>query len=338
MSGKLLLLALAAGWVGSGAWAGDAIPVRAPAHLSATGLYDLRILPYAPQYPLWSDGAAKARWIYLPERATIDVSDAAAWSFPIGTKFWKEFSFGGRKVETRMLWRAGAEEWIFATYLWDELQTDAVLAPQDGVPDFVEIAPSKHHSIPAVSDCLTCHAAGRTPVLGFNMLQLSDDRDPLAPHAEPLGPGMVTLSSLEAEARLDPARPEWVTDPPRIQAVSPRERAARGYLAANCGGCHNPEGPLARLGLALSHTPGALATAENIAGRFRIPGAELGSTRRLAPGDPAHSSILYRMRSRRPSSQMPPLGTVIADDEAAGLVERWIADDLSPAARGDGSR
>ena len=27
--------------------------------------------------------------------------------FPTGTKVWKEFSFGGRKVETRFLWKTG---------------------------------------------------------------------------------------------------------------------------------------------------------------------------------------------------------------------------------------
>ncbi|HEX8953626.1 MAG TPA: hypothetical protein VF945_17335, partial [Polyangia bacterium] len=46
----------------------------APASLSETGLYadggsatvrtDVR--PYTPGYEMWSDGAAKSRWIYLP--------------------------------------------------------------------------------------------------------------------------------------------------------------------------------------------------------------------------------------------------------------------------------
>jgi hypothetical protein len=30
------------------------------------------------------------------------------------------------------------------------------------------------------------------------------------------------------------------------------------------------------------------------------------------------------MKSRRPSSQMPPLGTVIADGAAIDLVRRWV--------------
>jgi hypothetical protein len=31
------------------------------------------------------------------------------------------------------------------------------------------------------------------------------------------------------------------------------------------------------------------------------------------------------MRSRRPSSQMPPLGTVVVDGDAVDLVSAWIA-------------
>jgi hypothetical protein len=34
---------------------------------------------------------------------------------------------------------------------------------------------------------------------------------------------------------------------------------------------------------------------------------------------------VYRLQSRRPASQMPPLGSVIADDEAVALVREWIA-------------
>src|SRR6185436_19468498 len=97
--------------------------ICAPPRLSDTGLYlegrigviDPRNQPFSPQYPLWSDGASKARWIYLPPGATIDTRDSGDpstgsassraqsrgdWQMPVGTKLWKEFSFNGRKVET----------------------------------------------------------------------------------------------------------------------------------------------------------------------------------------------------------------------------------------------
>ena len=322
---------------------------RAPRRLSETGLYDAggaidpRNRPFVPQYPLWSDGAAKSRWIHLPAGARIDVSDVDAWRFPVGTRFWKEFAWGGRKVETRMMWKTREDEWIFATYAWTEDQADALLAPETGIADVVAIARGKRHSIPGIEDCNACHRASAAVVLGFNALQLSDDRDPLAPHAEPLGPDAVTLRSLVETDRLQPPRPDLARRPPRIRERDPTARAALGYLSANCGGCHNDRGPLARLGLVLLHDvarddkPTGIApepvrvTAVDAPGRYVLPGIPADSSRIVAPGAPERSALLHRMRSRRPSSQMPPIGTVIADEEAVELVRRWIANLRMPA-------
>jgi hypothetical protein len=229
--------------------------------------------------------------------------------------------------------RKTAGDWAFATYVWNEDQTDALLAPAEGQRNAAEVAPGKHHSIPAIVDCDACHRGSPAVVLGFSALQLSDDRDPLAPHAEPLRPGMVTLRSLVESARLAPARRDLALRPPRIREQDPAARAAIGYLSANCGGCHNASGALARLGFSLLHDvagpPGApepaALTAIGARGRYLVPGVEPDHSRVVAPGDPRRSALLDRMRSRRPSSQMPPLGSVVADVEAALLVERWIA-------------
>lgn len=324
--------------------ASDGPAVRPPARLSETGLYvdiaagrvDPANRPYSPQYPLWSDGAGKSRWVYLPPGSTIDARDTDAWVFPVGTKFWKEFAFGGRKVETRLLWKVGDEAWVFATYVWNEAQSEADLAPGTGLPRHVDIAPGKRHSIPGVSDCRACHDSRRTEVLGFTALQLSTDRDPGAPHAEPLAPDMLTLRTLVEEGRLAPARRDLVERPPRIPADEPRTRSVLGYLAANCGNCHSTASPIAPLGLHLQHVSGAtdprstpaLRTTVDVQSRYVIPGSAPGTTRRLAPGAPELSALLHRMRSRRASSQMPPLGTVVPDEEALALVTRWIAEDL----------
>lgn len=332
-------LTVAALALGPGPARAAAADFALPAYLSQTGLYDADggiaagNLPYSPQYPLWTDGAAKSRWIRLPEGARIDVADADAWQFPVGTKLWKEFAWGGRRVETRLLWLAAPGQWTYAAYVWDEAQRDAALAPAAGVPDAHEVAPGRHHSVPGRADCLACHAAAPSPVLGFAALQLSDDRDPLAPHAEPLPAGAVTLSGLVARGLLVPADPSWAATPPRIRADDPVERAALGYLAANCGACHNDTGPLARLGLSLHHRVAgdplapepALASAVDAAGRWQVPGVDPDSSRVVAPGLPSHSALAHRMASRRPSSQMPPLGSVVRDDDGLDVVRRWIA-------------
>ena len=84
---------------------------QAPSRLSETGLYasgqpgqiDPRNRAFSPQYPLWSDGAHKSRWVLPAGRRGHRCADRATGICPVGTRFWKEFRFGDRKVETRML-------------------------------------------------------------------------------------------------------------------------------------------------------------------------------------------------------------------------------------------
>ncbi|HET7698260.1 MAG TPA: hypothetical protein VFK57_21270 [Vicinamibacterales bacterium] len=313
----------------------------APALLSETGLWEASrpgaiargVRRFSPQYPLWSDGAAKARWVYLPAGTTIDTTNPADWEFPVGTKFWKEFTFNGRKVETRLIWRAAADRWIFATYAWNEEQTDAVLAPATGIPGAADLGGGKRHDIPGEIDCQACHGTTRSGPLGFNALQLSTDRDPDAIHGEPLAPGMITLATLEQEGRLSPARPELVAAPPRIRAASPRTRSVLGYLAANCGTCHNPTGGTSFTGPSLKHSD--VSDGDDVVARmllfattWQVPGQPEGASRMLNALEPDASAILARMRSRRPSSQMPPLATQLRDEQAIAAIERWIALDL----------
>ena len=154
-----------------------------PERLSDTGLYlpgtltvDPRNRAFSPQYPLWTDGAHKSRWIQLPAGGRITARDADTWEFPVGTRLWKEFAFDGRKVETRMLWRATADAWSYAAYAWNEAQTDATLVPAEGLADVVEVAPGKRHSVPSRDDCRACHdngGCGRPRVHGAAALDRS---------------------------------------------------------------------------------------------------------------------------------------------------------------------
>ena len=313
----------------------------APRFLSQTGLYsdaatlkiDARNRTFSPQYPLWSDGATKRRWVRLPVGSKIDVADLGNWELPVGTKFWKEFSFKGKKVETRFLWRTSKNNWVFASYAWNASQSDAELASETGIPNIAEIVEGKRHSIPSVSECRSCHDSSRTETLGFNALQLSTDRDPNALHAEPLAGDMLTVKTLVDEDLVTPRRPELVTNPPRIAAESPITRAALGYLSTNCGSCHNGQGSIASLGLNLKYTvtetpdaftcASALATSVNRRGHWVVPEAQ-DESRIINPGHPESSAMIRRIKSRRPISQMPPIGTVVADKEAVDLLTTWV--------------
>jgi hypothetical protein len=313
----------------------------APRLLSQTGLYadaatltiDSSNRPFSPQYPLWSDGATKRRWIRLPAGSKINVAELGQWDLPVGTRFWKEFSFNGNKVETRFLWRTSKNGWTFASYAWNAAQTDAALASEGGVANIAQIAGGARHSIPSVSECRSCHDSNRTEALGFNALQLSTDRDPNALHGEPLTGEMLTLKTLVDEDLMTPRRPELVANPPRIAADSAVTRTALGYLSTNCGSCHNAKGSIASLGLhldyAVSENPGALvcasalATSVNKRGHWVVPEAP-DTSRIINPGHAESSAMIRRVRSRRPISQMPPIGTVIVDQQALDLLTSWV--------------
>jgi cytochrome c553 len=336
-------IGLTLAWVGALHAAGRSVSQEpcAPALLSETGLYEASrpgamargVRQFSPQYPLWTDGATKARWIYLPPGTSIDTTVPGDWAFPVGTRFWKEFTFNGRKVETRFIWRASNDQWIFASYAWNEEQTDAVLVPAEGLPGVADVAPGRRHTIPGVADCRACHGTSRPGPLGFNALQLSTDRDPNAIHGEPLAPGMMTLATLVNEGRLSPARPELAANPPRIDASSPATRSVLGYFAGNCGMCHNRSGETTFDGPSLKHSD--VLNGDDVAAKllgyattWQVPGQPEGASRMLNAAVPDASAMLARMRSRRPSSQMPPLGTVLRDDQAIAAIEKWIATDL----------
>jgi cytochrome c553 len=314
----------------------DALP-NPPARLAETGLYagglvdriasDVRL--FSPQYPLWSDGAAKRRWVWLPPGAVIAGSRLHDWDFPVGTRFWKEFSIGGRKVETRLLWKATASRWVAVSYAWNSDQTDATLAPADGLAAVADLGAGKQHAIPSRPDCLACHGARQPRPLGFTALQLSDDRDPNAIHGEARPDDALSLGSLVAAGLIRLATKGAPVPRPRIATADAATRAVLGYLSANCGACHGREGDVPAvtpfLSTELLVTNGdavAQAMTEQLT-TWQAPGHDDG-TRLIDPLVPQASALLARMKSRRPSSQMPPLGTVVRDDDAVAALQGWI--------------
>jgi hypothetical protein len=86
---------------------------------------------YAPAQAFWSDGNTKHRWIVLPKGEKIDASDPSEWKFPVGTKLFKEFISGDKRLETRLFQKKPSGIWVHATYAWNEDDTDAT--PADGV-------------------------------------------------------------------------------------------------------------------------------------------------------------------------------------------------------------
>ena len=296
-----------------------------PRLLSLTGLYtDIStktVHPaydiYTPRYQLWSDGADKRRYVYIPECQPIDNSDPDNWQVPVGTRFFKEFSVNGKRVETRIMQRLGTgpRDWAFASYRWTEDEGEAIIVPPDGL----ENANGTAHDIPSRVACTQCHGGyaygGGRPSrgLGFSAIQLSHDGDDL------------TVAKLAAAGRFreSPVLPYTVPG----DAVT---QHALGYLHANCGNCHNEsvDGvPQVDLNLWLDRDQttveetGAYLTAVE---RYNTLFNDQHVTARVASGDPDSSSLYYRMNQRNNNAQMPPIATEVVDQEGLDLVRAWI--------------
>jgi len=329
---RFALAAMLAACSGGRTW------TEAPPRLADTGLYAdaatrtvaVDAIPFEPQYPLWTDGAAKRRWISLPPGTAVDARDVDDWQFPVGTRLWKQFTFA-TGVETRFLARRADGSWLYASYVRTPDGRDDVLAPATGVRQFCATANGRSHDVPSHADCRLCHENGRSPVLGFSALQLSGDRDPLAPNAVPPAAGALDLAGFVARGLVQNLPAAHRATPPRIAARTPTERAALGYLHGNCASCHNASGPLERLDLRLDYplaaggTAPAIASTLGVASRFTRGGA----TQRVAAGDPEHSVLFARVTADDPVTQMPPFGRHLVDATATNLIARWIREDLA---------
>jgi hypothetical protein len=307
--------------------------------LRCTGLYgnwEKRTLacgvePYAPAYELWSDGAVKQRWVSLPAGATVDVTNADDFRYPLGTRFWKEFRVpspsGPRLGETRLMQKVDGG-WMYTTYVWSEDGSNAV-QNNEGVASLFGTG----HTVPPRTMCKECHAGRADFILGWDALMLS---------------GNGNRAGLDAESLVDRALVTWngkeTGAPNPMNLTIPgdaTERAALGYLHANCGvSCHNDTASaLARVtGLFLRLDAGTLSTVQTTSvvttgiGRVPSPNAPImdlpapatGAFVDLSPTQPERSLMLARMKVRGTDAQMPRQATNVVDQAGVGLVERFI--------------
>lgn len=303
---------------------GTSLTTRLPCFLSETGLYqeDMTTLgegvhPYEPQFKLWSDSAEKKRWIQLPRCSKIDTTDMDYWSFPTGTKLWKEFSRDGVRVETRLIQKQASGTWYTVAYHWQDDQKEAI-----AVPDGVENASGTEHDVPNADACWNCHSQQPDKALGFSAIQLSHDpvtTDPLE----------LTLASL-----IDA---ELLTAPPAAPLTFSWEAVDKdmlGYLHANCGTCHNPKGSANSqtgldMWLKVADLAGPVTSSSVYMNLYNVDIKWLDShppaEKRVEPGDFANSAIYQRLVMKDQSWSMPPLGTEVVDPTGKQLMEEWIA-------------
>ena len=289
------------------------------------------LTPYSIRSPLWSDGAAKQRWIAVPPGQSAKMNANGQVTMPVGTIVVKEFDLPAtsnpvgrsRRLETRLL-VVGSTDTYGLSYRWNADGSDADLvldAIDEPIVDQNDPNEDRLWHFPSFAECWSCHrteslATKREQrVLGFRGEQLNFDDQ---------------LAHLAAAGVLDPASigSAPAAMPAPSDATAPIAARAGAYLAANCSPCHHAGASYFGGGdtwLATWNTPDANRGLLNQSVNNFPMATELGYGYTLVkPGDPQHSVLLGRIKATVPEHRMPPLGRTQVDPVAVDVITQWI--------------
>ncbi|MEY4569939.1 MAG: hypothetical protein RLZZ398_1378 [Verrucomicrobiota bacterium] len=320
-----------------------------PPLLSQTGVFSnlatLAAVPAAVPYKvvtaLWSDAAAKMRWIILPNdgshnTASEDIvfDEEGSWTFPAGTVLVKHFEIATnandpsqiKRLETRFLVCTAGGGKYGVTYRWNSAGTDANLLTTGQSENFSVTLPngsteSRRWDYPSRADCMQCHTAASGQALGVQTSPLNGNF-----HYESTGRTANQLATFNALGMFD--RTLTTTELANFiesraigDTTAPVEHRVRSYLDMNCAHCHRPGGTVsffdARLGTPLA-AQGIVNGA--IQGHFQFDPAGCY----IKPGDTSLSALHFRMASVGNGAAMPPLAKNLVDQEAVALLQQYI--------------
>ncbi|MFZ4603357.1 MAG: SO2930 family diheme c-type cytochrome [Caulobacterales bacterium] len=314
-----------------------------PQTLQATGLFrDAAatmpapgVTPYALNTALFSDGAVKQRFVYLPPGAVAAYRADDVFDFPVGAVLVKTFAFPldlrapdgpARRLETRLLVRrAGA--WVALPYVWNAEGTEARLSPIGATlavsyTDAAGAPSTLAWSAPNRNQCKGCHGLeGAVTPIGPKARNLNGDY-PYADGRENQIAHWSRLGLLSGAPSPDVA--------PRVPTLrdetSPVALRARAYLDVNCAHCHRPGAAADTSGLDLSWSQTEPA-------RYGVEKRPVAAGRGsasfefdIAPGAPDKSILAHRLASTDPGVMMPELGRTLVDEEGLAVVRQWIAE------------
>lgn len=297
-----------------------------PQDLAATGCFtpgNLREvvqgpIPYDLNSPLWSDGAAKRRWMVLPAGGKIAIGRNGHFDFPIGTMLIKSFELDGLMLETRFLVRHTDGEWAGYTYEWDAGGANSAKLHRSSAS--VRRIGELRWVFPGRDNCLECHTkpAGRS--LGPEVGQLNRD------FVYPNGRRANQLATYQQIGLFETALGDLAKltrfAQPAIASTGTVAERARAYLHANCAHCHQPGGTKENFFDLRVATPLDMTSTVQVSpirGAFGLDNSHL-----IAPGNPDNSMIYLRMGSLVADIRMPTIGSNKLDDVGLTLVKAWV--------------
>jgi uncharacterized repeat protein (TIGR03806 family) len=290
------------------------------------------LIPFKPTSELFSDYAQKKRFVWMPKgtKATYE-GDSKVLNLPVGAVLVKNFYYTklqpsntNKIIETRVMIRK-TEGWIFAEYIWNDLQTEAVLQTQNTETyiswlDENNILKSTIYKTPSSTECIRCHGliTGEKNPIGIKPQNLNSNYT----YSEG---SKNQLSKLIEFGYLENNLPSNIVSVVNYNDLSqPIDLRVRSYFDINCAHCHEINGEADHFGLKFSFDKtenftnmGVGLTAEHFV---------LGYNGRIVSPSNINQSILhYRVNTVSDINyRMPPLSRTIKHTEGVKLIEDWI--------------
>lgn len=287
------------------------------------------VIPYETISPLFTDYAHKKRFIWMPNDSAANyVSDTEVLDFPVGTILIKTFYYDNvlpenntRIIETRLMIKKQTE-WVFADYVWNSEQTEAVF-DQDGSYTFIEWTQdgqtlSTNYRIPSETECNICHKKNEIPIpIGTKPQNLNK----IFAYSDG---SKNQLEKLIEFGYLNSGVPSEITTVVDWQDTSqPLGLRVRSYVDINCAHCHSDNAHCDYMSMRFAFSE---STSEDNLGVCIEPQENVDSalSHIVRPGNISRSALHFRINSTEESVRMPMLGRTIVHQEALSLIEEWI--------------
>lgn len=293
-----------------------------------------KVLPYDLINSLFSDYAQKKRFVWMPEgtQATYS-SDGEILNFPTGAVLIKNFYYDNvspnnatQIIETRLMIKR-ADKWIFATYVWNDEQTEAFLDMEGSnmnvtwLQDGEEM--SVNYKIPTSEDCARCHSNGSTHI-------------PIGPKPQNLSKDFIyangvqnQLAKWKEEGYLNSFSQNTLATVNWEDTTKALDLRARSYLDINCAHCHRPGGSCDVMPLNFSFT--SVADRDKLG--ICVPPHDFidgDEDYVIEAQNGGNSLIITLMSSRKKDEMMPLIGRTISHGEGVELILEWIDSMESP--------
>jgi len=292
------------------------------------------VIPYKPNSELFSDYALKNRFVWMPNgvKATFN-GDGNVLELPVGSALIKNFYYKNvqpnnttKIIETRIMIRKSTG-WIFANYIWNDEQSDALLTTQSTARDLSwkdanNVVHTLNYRTPEVDfECLRCHSTFNNQIINplgikpqninynFNYADGSKNQ----------------LNKLIEFGYLENNLPDQINSTVDFNDTSKSlDLRVRSYFDANCAHCHvnGGEASMHNLRFAFNETINPVKMGVTAHAAHYLEGYNNVT---VTPGNVNLSILHYRINTENDLLYiMPPLIRTKRHTEAVQLIETWI--------------